>query len=1088
MMRIWESKLVREITVILLLVATLSAVAFTLLDELHAAVTPQQVVWERPYYQSITGGEDIRQKLNAEVQKTIDAGHLYPFRTFYGELVAQYYWYEADDVVYALSLAYPYLDASLQTEVSAYLTSEMQNYPPLGTSGNGWNNRLPTYGGTGTWRGPEQSDTGALTLTNAEIGSLPADYNHRPRLFTLYSLYTYAENVPGGWGYVNTNWNSIVSYYNAYSGAEVGQNRYYESISGTIAMARMAKQLDLRYGGNHNATTYTNAAVNMINTNAAQFDAIWDYSNGWTNNTGYRYDFDWNWQRDNIFHGAQYYNLTPEIGRYFRETPAVKDKVLNTAQQGSLAHLNYEYPLWYMAEAPLWSRFYGEGYNAGVQMQNWGFMLNRWVAETPATELRNYLDIPNAQVGDFYYMHNLVLLYEAHGTECWDSVENDTTISCTVFVPPTATPTPSGPTLTPTSTPVASATPTPTNPPAPTNTPTTGPSATPTNTPIPGSNYALSFDGVNDLVTGPGITGLNGTMTVEAWIYPTSPIAANEVLMSYSNDIVGWSFELNNTGQVSFWYANTSGTWGVVRGGSVVADSWNHVAFTYNATSSRVFVNGVAGIASTANGAISNGTALQLGALASYPRFKGVLDEVRISSNLRYTGNYAVPTTEFSTDANTIALYHFNSASGQVAADSSANGYSLTLGANSSVASDDPAIVTSSVPLSGGAPTATNTPVPTATNTPLPTATNTPLPTATPTRTPTPTPTRTPSPTLTHTPTPTITFTPSPTATPTPQPASIGNYVWKDVNHDGIQNDGVNNGFNGVTVKLYLDRNGNTIAEPTGADAPALLTTATANSGGEPGYFVFGNLAAGNYFLGFTLPGGYQFSPANQGAGTTNSDANEITGFTVIANLAAGENDITWDAGMYLIPSPTPAPTATPTLVTTPTAGPSPTPTNTPLPTATPTAGPSPTSVPTSLPSPTPFGGYPTNREEICIFNDGIWLSEYNECVGLIEPVCTYYSGFYNQCASSCRHASPTAWCVARCTQVCNLSDAVIPGAFSSVGSGAPQSTVPPVTSTSAPTSPATNLVFTPAQAKKLGAALSKDIFKKISILSFRTL
>ncbi|HEY8400465.1 MAG TPA: LamG-like jellyroll fold domain-containing protein, partial [Cytophagaceae bacterium] len=40
---------------------------------------------------------------------------------------------------------------------------------------------------------------------------------------------------------------------------------------------------------------------------------------------------------------------------------------------------------------------------------------------------------------------------------------------------------------------------------------------------------------------------------------------------------------------------------------------------------------------------------------------KGYIDELRLSKNMRYTGdNYSVPSSEFTNDENTLALYHFN--------------------------------------------------------------------------------------------------------------------------------------------------------------------------------------------------------------------------------------------------------------------------------------------------------------------------------------------------------------------------------------------------------------------------------------------
>jgi len=57
----------------------------------------------------------------------------------------------------------------------------------------------------------------------------------------------------------------------------------------------------------------------------------------------------------------------------------------------------------------------------------------------------------------------------------------------------------------------------------------------------------------------------------------------------------------------------------------------------------------------------------------------------------------------------------------------------------------------------------------------------------------------------------------------------------------------------------------------------------------------------GVYYVKFSnLPAGFVLSPMDQGSDDTkDSDANPATGQTVCTTLTAGENDPTWDAGIY---------------------------------------------------------------------------------------------------------------------------------------------------------------------------------------------
>ncbi len=114
--------------------------------------------------------------------------------------------------------------------------------------------------------------------------------------------------------------------------------------------------------------------------------------------------------------------------------------------------------------------------------------------------------------------------------------------------------------------------------------------------------------------------------------------------------------------------------------------------------------------------------------------------------------------------------------------------------------------------------------------------------------------------------------------------ASLGDFVWEDMNGNGIQESG-EPGMANVTVELYSG---------DACSGSAIITTTTDTNGN----YSFTNLAPGTYSLKFITPSGYDFSPANQGDDTTDSDADPTTGCTGQINLTAGENDTTWDAGL----------------------------------------------------------------------------------------------------------------------------------------------------------------------------------------------
>ncbi len=98
---------------------------------------------------------------------------------------------------------------------------------------------------------------------------------------------------------------------------------------------------------------------------------------------------------------------------------------------------------------------------------------------------------------------------------------------------------------------------------------------------------------------------------------------------------------------------------------------------------------------------------------------------------------------------------------------------------------------------------------------------------------------------------------------------AIGDFVWNDINKNGIQDAG-EPGISGVTMTLYnVGADG---IQGNGDDGPTLTTTTDAN-----GYYVFPNLNAGNYVVVATPIGGYTNSAAKQGTDKT-KDNNFITG------------------------------------------------------------------------------------------------------------------------------------------------------------------------------------------------------------------
>ncbi len=116
--------------------------------------------------------------------------------------------------------------------------------------------------------------------------------------------------------------------------------------------------------------------------------------------------------------------------------------------------------------------------------------------------------------------------------------------------------------------------------------------------------------------------------------------------------------------------------------------------------------------------------------------------------------------------------------------------------------------------------------------------------------------------------------------------ASLGNYVWYDTNRDGQQTAG-ELPAQGVRV---------TLVDSAGVPVPGVAAKTT----GSDGLYLFTDLPPGTYGVIFSnLPTGYTFTlPLQGGNAAIDSDANATTGRSGNVTLAAGDQNLTLDAGL----------------------------------------------------------------------------------------------------------------------------------------------------------------------------------------------
>jgi len=114
---------------------------------------------------------------------------------------------------------------------------------------------------------------------------------------------------------------------------------------------------------------------------------------------------------------------------------------------------------------------------------------------------------------------------------------------------------------------------------------------------------------------------------------------------------------------------------------------------------------------------------------------------------------------------------------------------------------------------------------------------------------------------------------------------ALGDYVWFDINENGLQ-DANEPGIPGVTVFLYTSTN-----TAPGNQIGVTMTDAS-------GFYLFDNIPAGNYVVGFEFPPGFVPTTTDTGGDDSiDNDADNGTGLTGAYFIANGMMNLTIDAG-----------------------------------------------------------------------------------------------------------------------------------------------------------------------------------------------
>ena len=340
---------------------------------------------------------EVSQRLNAEVQKIVNAGHLRPGYYHARTLVrgVENYFENPGDTLFTLSVAYPYLSSSLQAQVRDYLATEFNNYFANSMIARvGWSDGAPR----------EWMDLPPEVASDIAAGNYPSSTRAGSGFIwaypqnNFYAMWKYAANVPGVDAqqvYSLAKSKIIVPVPNPPVSTETDYFRQqpYELngwIAGYIGFLNLQSLAGMD-GTDANLRARVSTELDRLMALRANIFTKESYYND-PNAPGYKF------YKKNFDIVSNFWMIVPELGEYLRQN---KESEVRAA----IDEYNYIAPYWFVSryEDSIGERGMSLLYNYYALFQAKAFILH----ESPA-ELSKYLDVPAFAVGDLFYIQNLV--------------------------------------------------------------------------------------------------------------------------------------------------------------------------------------------------------------------------------------------------------------------------------------------------------------------------------------------------------------------------------------------------------------------------------------------------------------------------------------------------------------------------------------------------------------------------------------------------------------------------------------------------------------------------------------------------------
>lgn len=350
---------------------------------------------EAPDNQSQIDSEQIRDNLVAEVEKIINTEHLLPgyvssgiFDNFSHSICGDDlvdYWHNPGDILYTLLLALPHLPEDMHEQTKAYIQREFNAYLPYSYNHIGWRD--------GISRTPFDFPP---EVENARLNAAPSAANYsfigwRLNPNTFYVLWKYANVFGGAQEIFEASKDKLAQTPNNEVLAEMPHvhNAFIAGYFGYLQLEKLA--------GHPESNNVKSELDRLFVLRAAEFTK--DSPDVFFQDPGRAYCRALNTSRNFLY-------LVPELSDYLREHAYFKVKeAIDEYEQIA--------PYWFVSQS---ETAFGEAVISPLYDTNSLFQAKALIVNASQKDLIRYIDVPAFQIGDLFYIQNIIATLESSST------------------------------------------------------------------------------------------------------------------------------------------------------------------------------------------------------------------------------------------------------------------------------------------------------------------------------------------------------------------------------------------------------------------------------------------------------------------------------------------------------------------------------------------------------------------------------------------------------------------------------------------------------------------------------------------------